>query len=99
MPEAPGYCWHCRHTLDEYAFARTAECPACGRQTHVCRNCRFYQPGLHNDCREPVADAVKDKDRANFCDYFSPNPEPPAPKDDPDDLLAAAEALFGGDKP
>lgn len=38
----------------------------------TCLNCRFYAPGAANDCREPVSEPVKDKERANFCDWFSP---------------------------
>ncbi len=97
MPNMQGHCWDCGQALADLDFQRTSECPGCRRHTHVCRNCRFYHPGLHNDCEEPVADSVADKVRANFCDYFSPNPRPPVPgtRDaDPDDLLAAAEALF-----
>lgn len=33
-------------------------------------NCRFYDKGTYNNCREPRAERVVDKDRANFCDYF-----------------------------
>jgi len=36
----------------------------------ACRNCRFYDTQAHNQCREPQAEWVKDKERANFCDYF-----------------------------
>lgn len=30
----------------------------------------FYDVSVSNACREPIAAEVKDKDRANFCDYF-----------------------------
>jgi hypothetical protein len=36
----------------------------------VCRNCEFFSPGAYNDCREPSAERVVDKESANFCDYF-----------------------------
>jgi hypothetical protein len=101
MADTRGYCWHCAAPLAAADFTREGRCPRCERQTHVCRNCRFYRPGRHNDCQEPVADAVTDKTRANFCDYFSPNPGAPQVTDQassPDALRAAAEALFGGDR-
>lgn len=97
MAEPAGYCWHCDHPLAATDYTREGECPQCRRQTHVCRNCRFYQPGLHNDCREPVAEPVLAKDRANFCDYFAAHPEPRrlgADSPPAEDLLAAAQALF-----
>lgn len=99
MTQISGHCWHCRQPLTAADFTREGECPQCRRHTHVCRNCRFYRPGMSNDCQEPVADHVADKTRANFCDYFSPDPTPvdsaPEARDE-QDLLAAAQALFGG---
>ena len=41
------------------------------REKHICLNCRFYAKGAHYDCRESIDELVKDKDRPNFCDYFS----------------------------
>ncbi|HOW57220.1 MAG TPA: hypothetical protein PKZ12_04405 [Smithellaceae bacterium] len=46
-------------------------CPCCGAYLHCCRNCLFYEPGAYNDCREPQAERVLDKQAANFCDYFT----------------------------
>ncbi len=43
----------------------------CGADLHSCINCKFYSKGSHYDCRETVDELVKDKERANFCDYFS----------------------------
>jgi hypothetical protein len=34
-------------------------------------HCRFYLPGSRGDCSESNAEAPADKDRANFCDWFS----------------------------
>ena len=31
-------------------------------------------PGVANDCREPAAERVADKEQGNFCDYFRPPP-------------------------
>jgi ribosomal protein L40E len=67
-------CWKCGASLesDSLPLARLAECPACHADLHVCRLCEFYDPGVANSCREPIADVVKDKERANFCGYFQP---------------------------
>jgi predicted RNA-binding Zn-ribbon protein involved in translation (DUF1610 family) len=67
-----GRCWHCGHDLNELDFTREGTCPGCGKFTHACRNCRWYERGRPNDCREPVAEHVADKERANFCGYFEP---------------------------
>lgn len=74
-------------------FGRKDECSKCSSDIHSCLNCIHYDAGAYNECKEPSSDYVKDKDRANFCDYFSPNDKArgAAKKDD---IFAAAEALF-----
>jgi hypothetical protein len=92
-------CWKCGAPLDDQPLplGRLAECGACGAQLHVCRLCTFYDPGVSQSCREPVADAVSDKERANFCGYFQPRPGAYRARDDTAAQAAAAEleALFG----
>ena len=68
----PLTCWKCGSLLPFLSLARRDECPACAAELHVCRMCRFYDPGVSQACREPVADPVLDKQRANFCGYFEP---------------------------
>jgi hypothetical protein len=48
----------------------SATCEKCGAWLHCCRNCDFYAPGLHNDCRETQADQVGDRQARNLCDWF-----------------------------
>ena len=93
-PNAEGVCWACGEKLSSSQYQREGECPSCRKQTHVCRNCRFYEPGRPNDCQEPIAEPVRDKDRANFCDYFEPSSNTYKPAADADRLRAAAEDLF-----
>ena len=33
--------------------------------------CEFFDPGVRRGCREPVAEEVSDRERANFCGYFT----------------------------
>ncbi|UCF98622.1 MAG: hypothetical protein JSV89_03580 [Spirochaetaceae bacterium] len=49
---------------------RSTTCSSCDKDLKICCNCRFYSKGAHNDCLEPSAEPVSDKDRGNFCDYF-----------------------------
>jgi len=64
-------CHSCTKEIDVgRTVGRREDCPFCGSDLHVCLNCRFYDPGSYNDCREPQADRVVDKGRSNFCDYF-----------------------------
>jgi hypothetical protein len=64
-------CVFCRQELpDTLEVYRNTLCPRCTRELKVCRHCEFYSPGAHWDCRESIPEAVRDKERANFCDYF-----------------------------
>jgi hypothetical protein len=64
-----GYCFHCGAEISPPVY-RSSHCSSCGKEVKVCLNCTFYLPGAHGDCKETVAEQVKEKDRANFCDYF-----------------------------
>ena len=62
-------CFRCGIGIDIEKPGRRDECPSCRTDLHVCLNCTFYDPVRSNECREPQAEQVKEKDRANFCDY------------------------------
>ena len=53
---------------------RRDTCPKCGSDLHCCRNCQFYDPDKRHQCAEIQAGWVRDKESANYCDYFQPNP-------------------------
>jgi len=52
--------------------SRSALCERCGAELRCCLNCRFHESSAYNECLETSAERVLEKDRANFCDYFSP---------------------------
>ncbi len=52
------------------AIGRRDECSFCRADLHCCLNCTFYERNASKQCREPAADMVNDKKRANYCDYF-----------------------------
>jgi hypothetical protein len=56
----------------ERQILRHDTCAGCGADLHCCYNCRFYDPGRHNQCAETQAEYVQYKDEANFCEYFQP---------------------------
>jgi len=70
------FCWKCNADLKPVPqpYGRRAECPNCAAELHVCRMCRHYDKAKAKQCREPVAEPVQDKTRANFCDWFQPRP-------------------------
>jgi hypothetical protein len=59
-----------------------------------CFNCRFFELGAYNQCREPQAERVLEKDRSNFCDYFSAAPTTPSKGSGGDDPRNKLENLF-----
>lgn len=88
-------CFSCKKELSFGSeVGRREECPHCRSDVHVCLNCQFYDRHSYNECRETQADVVKDKERANFCDYFMMGSKLGNPSPSKDDLKAKAEALF-----
>jgi len=59
--------------------------------------CRFFDPTVANACREPVADPVQDKTRANFCGYLEPAAAAFRARDSGalEQARGALDALFG----
>jgi hypothetical protein len=94
------HCWRCGSDLSALSLplSRMDECPACLIYLHVCRMCVYFDPVIARACREDDAEEVKEKERANFCDYFRPS----AHAFDSDIAAAESEArtqlgsLFGG---
>ena len=68
------HCWRCGASLAalKLPLGRTEECAACRSQLHVCRMCRSWDRARPKQCREEDAEEVRDKERANFCDWFKP---------------------------
>jgi hypothetical protein len=90
-----GKCWNCGAVLTPFDYGRADTCRKCGKDTRVCKGCQFYDPSYNNECREPQADRVVDKEKSNFCDYFKPSSSAGENANQSRDALrAAAEALF-----
>lgn len=102
MPAEDLVCWKCGHPLGDLPLrlSRLSDCKGCHAPLHVCRMCEFYDTSVANDCREPVAEVVKDKTRRNFCDYFRARPGAYDPPDRDAEGKAKSEldALFGLDR-
>ncbi|MCA9770829.1 MAG: hypothetical protein KC466_00380 [Myxococcales bacterium] len=65
------FCYKCDGELTSERPGRAEQCPKCGADVHVCKNCRFWDPSHYNECREPQAERVLDQERGNFCDWFA----------------------------
>ena len=70
-------CWKCGAAIGDIPLplGRLAQCKACHAFLHVCRMCIFFDKTVSKQCREPIAEEVKDKTRSNFCGYLQPNPD------------------------
>ena len=84
------------HDADD-TRTRVEECRGCRAELHACRMCEFYDTSKAKHCRETIADEVKDKQSANFCDYFKPTAQAYRPEavSAADKARAELEALFG----
>jgi hypothetical protein len=71
MPDS-ALCWKCGASLAQLSLPllRLDACKQCGAELHVCKLCRFYDIAVAKHCRETIAEEVRDKQQANFCDYF-----------------------------
>jgi len=70
-------CHFCGAALEPKSrVLKDAECPSCGRDLHACVQCRFFDRSAHNMCRETNAEWVTDREKRNYCDYFTLNPAP-----------------------
>jgi len=91
-------CHACGNEIDPglSGVGRRDECPNCGAPLHACRNCAAYDETARYGCREPQAEPPRDKDAANYCDFFvlRKGPARPNEEDPREKALAALDALF-----
>ncbi|MBN1542693.1 hypothetical protein JW992_11160 [candidate division KSB1 bacterium] len=64
-------CYRCGYiqTIDRKLF-RQDTCPRCSSYLRCCLMCRHYDRRAYHECKESEATWVRDKESANFCDYF-----------------------------
>ena len=89
------YCWTCKNEIwfdvkVGVKVGRRDACMHCGADLHVCKNCALHDPNIHNQCREPEAQFIRDRETANFCPHFDFRNSDAAPKDN--DQVATAKA-------
>ena len=91
-------CFRCGGSLAALSLplSRQDECPHCQVYLHVCAMCRHFDRAVPRQCREDDADDVTEKERLNFCDYFSPGEDAfdAAKKSASDDARQALDSLF-----
>ena len=89
------YCHKCGNPTELVDKVKRADtCEHCGADMHACKNCKFFDPYVHNQCRESTTVWEPDKDKANFCTYFVPREGEAEEAEDRDQALSKLEALF-----
>ena len=97
MKDSSIYCYACNHQLNvtsEEKILRTQECDYCQIQLHCCKMCIHYEKMAYNECREPMAERIVDKKKANFCSYFKIKNGKKDAGLSKNDFISAAEKLF-----
>ena len=89
-------CYKCQAPLDIAQGAdigRSEDCPLCHADLRCCKMCVFYDKSSYNECREPTADRILEKEKGNFCDFFKAG-SGGQQGETKDDLMAKANSLF-----
>ena len=93
-------CYRCGASLAALTlpFTRQDLCPACSADLHVCKMCVHFDPAVPAQCREDDAEEVKEKELANFCEWYIPSESAFKPKwkSEAEQAREALEALFSG---
>ena len=89
-------CYSCNKQLsflvgEKISFSE--ECDHCAADIHNCKMCKFYDLKSYNECKEPSADRIVEKEKRNFCEYFNLS-HGGQNNDHQEKALSAAEALF-----
>lgn len=91
-------CWKCGASIESLSLPleRNDSCPDCRAELYVCRMCEYFDPKVSGQCREPIADHVANKERANFCGYFQLRPDSYTPTEATTEAAKSQlAALFG----
>jgi hypothetical protein len=72
---SPVQCFACGSGVDLATGERIGfrdTCVTCASDLHACRNCTHHDRSVYNECREPGAERVGNRERANRCEWFRP---------------------------
>jgi hypothetical protein len=89
-------CWKCGTSQVDVIFpmSRREVCSVCTADQHVCNMCKEFD--RRKNCNEPQAEDIINREKANFCDYFSPSAQVFSKHEDPqtNNAFANLSALF-----
>ncbi len=89
-------CYKCQEPLEfKVKIGRRDMCPNCYAYLHCCKNCRFWDPAVHNECLENRAEFIRDREEGNFCLYFTFKEEEESAEDEQKKAKDGLARLFG----
>jgi hypothetical protein len=90
-------CYKCKSKLDYIVgkdLGRSENCTGCFASLRCCKMCNFYDTSSYNECREPTADRIVEKEKANFCDHFKLSGPNSKDNSEAESALDLANSLF-----
>lgn len=69
-------------------------CDRCHADLRACTNCTHHDASAYNECREPSAERILDRERANRCEWFRPASASASAEEAQQAALSGLEALF-----
>lgn len=97
MPTATVFrCAQCGTQNEIGLLTPVATCVKCRADLQTCKNCRHFDAGAHNECRQNVAIRIAVKTKRNECPSFEPRltQEQQQEKGGQRDARSAFDALF-----
>ncbi len=94
-------CHSCQESWDGSPGSqpgRAETCSSCGVDLHCCLNCKLYDSSAANQCSSRTTEAVKNKEKGNYCDEFEFSQGRGGGKKSPpqDDMESKWKNLFNG---
>lgn len=72
VEEKRHFCHKCKNELVfDVKLQRADTCTHCGVDLHCCKNCEHWDPSAHNQCKEHIAEYIPEREKANFCSFFT----------------------------
>ena len=90
-------CYKCSHELEfemGQKIYRQEDCPACKAYLRCCMMCEHFDPHAYNECHEIIAERVVDKEKWNYCEFFTISPKAANKDKERKDNLKKASSLF-----
>ncbi|NOZ01084.1 MAG: hypothetical protein GXP54_04250 [Deltaproteobacteria bacterium] len=95
-PEPRFKCYNCGEELIfDVKIGRRDMCPSCYAYLHCCRNCKFWDPDVHNQCTEHQGEFIRERTEGNFCLYFTFKPLEESGEDEESKAKEKLAAMFG----